>query len=137
MFAGMLFTIAIIALLQFALLYWRAVLAGVASQPVSERVLAAAHVEAGEFCGGDFEKLASLLALTPELETGRSGKKDLGLVGAYYKLLESIGAAFGKMSPAMMSWSEREQVLCARYAAVQVDRRLQGNLAQAASMRSC
>jgi len=35
------------------------------------------------------------------------------------------------------SAAESERVLCARYAAVQVDRRLQANLALAASIRSC
>jgi hypothetical protein len=37
----------------------------------------------------------------------------------------------------LASWSERERLVCARYAAVQVDRRLQANLALAASLRSC
>jgi hypothetical protein len=137
MFATMLFTIAIAALLQFALYYWRAVLTGVASQPVSDRVLAAAHMEEGDFQSGDFGKLASLLALTPELKSGNSGKNGLGLVKAYYGLLESMGAAFATMSPAVVNWSERERVLCARYAAVQIERRLQANLLQAESIRSC
>jgi hypothetical protein len=35
-----------------------------------------------------------------------------------------------------MTWSERERVLCARYAAVQIERRLQSNLAHAASFNS-
>jgi hypothetical protein len=134
MFAAMIFLIAIAALLQFALYYWRAVLAGVASQPVSERVMEAVHPEAGEFCGADFERLAGLLEMTPELKSGNSG---LGLAGAYYSMVHSISVAFGKMSPAVASWSERESALCARFAAVQIDRRLQANLAQAASIRSC
>lgn len=57
MFAAMLFTISIVALSQFALYYWRAVLAGVAALPVSDRVLAAAHVEDGAFCRNTFERL--------------------------------------------------------------------------------
>jgi hypothetical protein len=137
MFAGMLFAISIVALMQFALYYWRAVLAGVATQPVSGRVLAAAQVEEDDFCGADFKRLAGLLALTPELKSGNNGKNGLGLVQAYFGLLDNIGAAFAQMSPAVVSWSERERALCARYAAVQIDRRLQANLAQAASMRSC
>jgi hypothetical protein len=36
-----------------------------------------------------------------------------------------------------MSWSEQERVLCARYAAVRIGHRLDANLAQAASLRSC
>ncbi len=134
MFAAMLLTIAILALCQFALFYWRAVVTGVASLPLSDRVLEAAHLESGEFSGADFEKLASLHGMTPELEAGTS---NLGLVGAYFRLVQSVGAAFGKMSPAVVSWSERESALCARYAAVQIERRLQSNLQQAASIRSC
>jgi hypothetical protein len=134
MFAAMLFTIAILALCQFALFYWRAVVSGVASQPVSDRVLEAAHLESGEFCGADFERLATLLGMTPELKNGNS---KLGLVGGYYSLVQSMSAAFGRMSPAVASWSERESVLCARYAAAQIERRLQANLAQVASIRSC
>jgi hypothetical protein len=134
MFAVMLFTIAILALCQFALFYWRAVVAGVASQPVSERVLEAAHLESGEFCGADFQKLATLLGMTPALKRGNS---KMGLVGVYYRFVQNMSVAFGKMSPAVVSWSERESVLCARYAATQIERRLQSNLAQAEAIRSC
>jgi len=44
MFSAMLLAISIVALSQFGLYYWRAVLAGVAAQPVSDRVLVAAQV---------------------------------------------------------------------------------------------
>jgi hypothetical protein len=134
MFAAMIFTIAVLALFQFALFYWRAVVAGVASLPVSDRVLEAAHLESGEFCGADFERLATLLGMTPEL---KSGNGRLGMVGAYYSFVQGMGAAFGNMSPAVVSWSERESALCARFAAAQIDRRLQSNLAQVASIHSC
>ncbi len=134
MFAAMLLTISMLALLQFALYYWRALLAGVASQPVSERVLVAAHLEDENFCGADYERLANLHEMTPELKSGNGG---LGLVGMYHEMVHMVDAAFGKLSPAVASWSERESALCARYAAVQIDRRLQSNLAQAASIRSC
>ena len=46
-------------------------------------------------------------------------------------------AFLGKAFPAIAMWSERERVMCAQYAAVQVDRRLHANLEFAASMRSC
>ncbi|HTZ32613.1 MAG TPA: hypothetical protein VMH31_09160 [Methylomirabilota bacterium] len=134
MFAAMLFAISIVALAQFALYYWRAVLSGVASQPVSSAVFEAVHVPETELCGSDFEKLASLLDLTPELRGAQGG---LGSVGLYYKFVGKISELFGKLSPALTAWSEQERVLCARYAAVLVERRLESNLAQAASMRSC
>ena len=134
MFAIMLFAIAIVALCQFALYYWRAVLTGVASQAVSTRVLEAAQLEAPGLRGADFERLASLHELTPELKSDHSG---LGMVRAYYAAIHGLQSLFGQLSPAVANWSEHEMILCARYAAVQIDRRLQANLAQAASIRSC
>ena len=130
----MLFAISIIALSQFALYYWRAVLAGVAAQPVSDRVLAAAQVENGQLTPEDFQTLAGLHDLTPDLNPNRSG---LGFVRAYYRAIEALDAFLGKKIPTLAVWSERERVICARYAAVQVDRRLQANLDLAASLRSC
>ena len=47
MFAAMVFTISMVALSQFAVYYLRALLTGIAALPVSERVLAAAHIEDG------------------------------------------------------------------------------------------
>jgi hypothetical protein len=133
MFAAMLFAISIVALAQFALYYWRAVLAGVASRPVSSVVYEAVHVPEAQLRGADFEKLASLLDLTPELRGAQGG---LGSVGVYYLVVGKISNLFGKLSPALTLWSEQERVLCARYAAVLVERRLEANLAQAASLRS-
>jgi hypothetical protein len=134
MFSAMLLSISIVALSQFALYYWRAVLAGVAAQPVSDRVLAAAQVEHGRVTPKHFGTLAGLHDLTPELSPTNGG---LGLVRLYYKAIEGLDTLFGKMLPAVAAWSERERVICARYAAVQVGRRLQANLELAASMRSC
>jgi len=134
MFSAMLLTISIAALSQFALYYWRAVLAGVAAQPVSDRVLIAAQVENGRFTPEDFQTLAGLHKLTPDLDLNSSG---LGLVRLYYWVIEGLDAFLGKKIPAFAVWSERELVICARYAAVQVDRRLQANLDLAAALRSC
>jgi hypothetical protein len=61
----------------------------------------------------------------------------LVLVRLYYRAIEGLDILFGKQLPALATWSERERVICARYAAVQVDRRLQANLDLAASLRSC
>lgn len=129
MFAAMLFTISVVAMSQFALYYWRAVLAGVAAQPVSDRVLAAAHVEDGRLMPQHFETFAELHELTPDLKPNQSS---LGVVRVYYRLVQGLG-----MLPMLTAWSQRERLVCARYAAVQVDRRLQANLELAASLRSC
>jgi hypothetical protein len=134
MFAAMLFTISIVALTQFAIYYCRAVLAGTAAQPVSEQVLAAASVENGRLLPEHFETLAGLHDLTPDLQHHRGG---LGLVRVYYRFVQGLDLALGKHLPALAAWSEQERVICARYAAVQVGRRLQANLELAASLRSC
>ena len=79
MFAAMVFTISFVAVSQFALYYLRAVLTGVAAQAVSDRVLAAAHIEDGRLLPQHFETLAGLHDLTPDLERHGSG---LGLLFA-------------------------------------------------------
>lgn len=134
MFAAMLFAISIVALSQFALYYWRAILAGVAAQPISNRVLAAANLEAARMSGQDFDRLAGLHELTPELDPRSGG---LTLVRLYYKAVETLNALAFNRLPALATWCERELATCARYAAVQIDRRLQANLALAEALRSC
>jgi hypothetical protein len=134
MFSAMLLTISIVALAQFGLYYWRAVVAGIASQPVSEQVLAAAHVDTGILRGDDYRSLAELHKLTADLCAHPSG---LGLVPLYFHFIHTVGTLAAGRIAALADWAESERVLCARYAAVQVDRRLQANLALAASMRSC
>lgn len=134
MFAAMLFAISIVALSQFALYYWRAILAGVAAQPISDRVLEAASVDASQMTGRDFKRLAGLHELTPELRPTGGG---LLLVRVYYQAVEALSRLSAQRLPGLAAWCERESVICARYAAVQVDRRLQANLALAAAVRSC
>jgi len=43
---------------------------------------------------------------------------------------------FASFSPMLAGWAEKERLLCARIAAVHIDRRLESNLIQAASIRS-
>jgi hypothetical protein len=134
MFAAMLFAISIVALAQFALYYWRAVLAAVAGQPVSEGVLAAASIENRLVAGSDFQTLAGLHDLTPVLAPRQRG---LGLVRLYYRGVDGLAALAGQRMPAVAAWCEQELTICARYAAVQIEYRLRSNLELAASMRSC
>src|SRR5437867_12708804 len=96
MFSAMLLAISIVALSQFALYYWRAVLAGVAAQPVSDRVLVAAQVENGRLTPQHFQTLAGLHDLTPDLFPNRGG---LAWVRAYYVVIEKLDAFLGKSIP--------------------------------------
>ncbi len=104
MFSAMLLAISIVALSQFALYYWRAVLAGVASQPVSERVLVAAQVENGRLTPEHFRTLAGLHELTPDLQPNRSG---LRLVRLYYRVIEGLDAFLGQRIPTSSSGQSR------------------------------
>jgi hypothetical protein len=133
MLSAMLLAISVLALSQFAAYYWRALVVGVASAPVSERVLEAARVHHGELTGQHFAVFAELHDLTPDL---RPGMRGLGFVPMYYHAVEAFGRIAGRFSDSAVEWTERERVLCARYAAVQIDRRLEANLALAAAMRS-
>jgi hypothetical protein len=133
MFSAALLSIAVVAMGQFALYYWRAVFTGMASLPISSRVLEAAQVQEESLCGNDFEKFASLLTLTPELKESKGG---LGMVRAYYAVVKRTQTMLASFSPMMAGWAEKERMLCARIAAVHIDRRLEANMLQAASIRS-
>jgi hypothetical protein len=96
-------------------------------------VLEAAQVQEESLCGNDFEKFASLLNLTPELKESKGG---LGMVKAYYSVVQRAEAVFASFSPMMAGWAEKERTLCARIATIHIDRRLESNMMQAASIRS-
>jgi hypothetical protein len=134
MFSALILAISIVALAQFGAFYWRAIVVAIATQPVSGQVLAAANVDTGTLCGDDYRPLAQLHQLTPELCAKSSG---LGLVPLYFKFCHAIGKLASGRVVALANWAESERILCARYAAVQIDRRLQANFELAASMRSC
>ena len=133
MFAALLLTISVVALAQFGAFYWRALVASEAALPISQQVLEAASTDCTSLRGEDFPAFAELHAVTPGLGWKSA---DLGLVPAYYKLIHMVGTlASGRMA-GLASWAEGERLLCARYAAVQVDRRLQANLELASSLRA-
>ena len=60
------------ALSQFALYYWRAVLTAVAGQPVSEGVLAAARIENRQVTGEDFATFADLARFDADARSPRA-----------------------------------------------------------------
>ena len=134
MFAAMLLAFSAVALAQFAVYYWRAILSGVAQQPLSMHVLQAARMKGGAFTGADFHTLVSLHYLTPDLQLGLRG---LSVVRMYYAVIYGIRSMATTRAPEVAEWAERELATCARYVAVQMDRRLQANLAVAAALRSC
>jgi hypothetical protein len=130
MIAVMIFGVSLVMLAQFGLFYWRAVIAGVAACPVSERVREASGLSNQPVAGEDFGLLASLDAICPDLEGNRQGMNSVRL---YYRAVAAIGQV---CRGALARWADGELLTCARYAAVTVDRRLERNRACMAEILS-
>jgi hypothetical protein len=128
MIAAILCMVSAVALFQFALYYWRAVISGVATQPISDRIRTAAGIIAPQIGAQDFRSILSLHDLSPDLR-GPNGSF-LG-VRTYYSAVEKLG----RLIPTMASWANAEMLTCSRYVAVLVDQHLERNIACAAQMR--
>src|SRR5260370_24460508 len=101
----MLFAVSIVALTRSAAYCWRAMQAGTAAQPVSERVLLAAGSQNGLLTGEDFPALVGIHELTPELGPGGNG---LCLVRAYSRLVDAVASLAGSGLPGVGPWTQRD-----------------------------
>lgn len=128
MIAAILFTVSVVALIQFGVYYWRAMIAGVAAQAVSDRIRVAAGLSSSMIGAQDFRNILILNDLSPELR-GPAGS--FRGIRAYYSVVEKLGSII----PAMSNWSKAEMATCSRYVAVLMDQHLERNLATAAQMR--
>ncbi len=128
MIAAIIMMVSIVALGQFGLYYWRAMISGVASQAISDRIRAAAGISSRPIGAQDFRSVLILNNLSPDLR-GPGGS--FRVIRTYYAIIERLG----KIVPAMASWSNAEMTTCARYVAVLMDQHLERNIACAAQMR--
>ena len=133
MFSVMLFLLTFVALAQFAAYYGRAVLANTAAREVSSQVLAVAGIHSRPVSRRDFDALLTLHRLTPNLGPSASG---LFFVGLYFRLLNQLSLLTSAQFPRLTALTRHERTLCARYAAVQLDLRLQASFAFTSSIRS-
>jgi hypothetical protein len=131
--ATILFVASIAALGQFALYYWRAVLAGVAAQPLSERMIEASGLAADTVGPADWGAIMNIHDMTPGLREHNEG---LRLVRLYYGALKGLNGLASSRLPNVAGWVNREMETCSRYVAVLLDRRLTANLECAAELRS-
>jgi hypothetical protein len=125
----MLATVLILAILllfgHFELLYWRAKIAGIAIQPISNRVRAAAGISSQVVGARDFRSILSLHEHAPGLQdTGGNFRA----VRKYYKVVEKLA----RLLPASANWANAEMTICSRYVAVVVDQHLKLNIKRAA-----
>jgi hypothetical protein len=128
MIAAILLTVSVVALCQFALYYWRAMIAGVASHEVSDTIRVAARITSSTIGSQDFNNILVLNNLSPYL---RGPNGSFRTVRAYYSVVKRLGS----LIPAMASWADGEMATCARYAAVVMDQRMESNIAYATQMR--
>ncbi len=134
MIAALLLVISLVALAQFFLYYWRALVLGVAAQPLSERFREASPVGEEALGARDFGVLLQLYEMTPQLKVEKSR---LGAVRMYYRAVDALGRLAGRLMPRVGAWSEREMATCTRYVAVRMDQRMARNMECAAALRSC
>jgi hypothetical protein len=128
MIAAILLCVSIVALCQFGLYYWRAIIANISGQQVSDRVRIAAGISTPSARARDFRAILNVLELAPTL-VGDSGA--CRGVRAYFSVLEKIGSFI----PAVTEWAQAEMDMCSRYAAVVVDQHLDRNMDCAVKLR--
>lgn len=114
--------------MQFFVGYWRAMIASMAAQPLSEKFFIAAGFKNAALRAEDFARLISLHRLMPDAKTLPNSTRRLS---AYYSVVKMI-----KILPGLGNWAQGELATCTRCLAVIVDQRLLENLARAAESRS-
>lgn len=128
MIAAILLTVSLVALGQFSLYYWRAMISGVASREISDTIRVAARITSSTIGAQDFNNILILNKLSPYLRGPEGGFRG---VRAYYSVVKRLGSII----PAMAGWANVEMATCARYAAVVMDQRMESNIAYAAQIR--
>jgi hypothetical protein len=113
---------------QFFVGYWRALLDGMAAQPLSEKFFVAAGFQNAAMRAEDFSKLLSLHRLMPDV---KAAPNSLWRLRVHYSAMKMLGGL-----PAVGAWAQKEMGVCTRCLAVMVDQRLLMNLACAAEARS-
>jgi len=121
------------ALGQFAVFYARAVLASVAAQPLTGYVQQIEGFPSRPLQAEDFPALVHMQQICPQMGPE---KRSLRAARAYFGTLAAMKRMVNGFVPAVYAWAEREQTLCAQFAAVLLDQRLARTAAAAAEMQS-
>src|SRR5579862_2209921 len=100
MIPAIIFVISVVACVQFAVLYWRAMMHGIAAQPVSGRIMTAMKLAGRSVERTDFRPILGVYEMAPDL---RGFHKPLGVIRCYYWIVEKAGS----LSPAIQGWANR------------------------------
>ena len=133
--AAFIFVMSMAAVVQFAVLSWRAGLIRVASEPLAAEWQALADSTAKSMISDGFVNITAYSKLCPDIEAGSAPK--LWSIRAYSRGLQLLGSLSEAIEPLRnLQWASREMALCTQYAAVTLAQRLERNQAQLASVRS-
>jgi hypothetical protein len=133
--AAFIFVMSMAAVIQFAVLSWRAGLIRVASEPLAAEWQALAASTAKSMISDGFVNITAYSKLCPDIEAGSVPK--LWSVRAYYRGLQLLGSLGEAIEPLRnIQWASREMALCTQYATVTLAQRLERNQAQLAAVRS-
>jgi hypothetical protein len=121
MIAFLILVLSGVALLQFFVLYCRAMVIAARSLELSQQARDVSGIGARNVSGDEFGRLMQLLQLCPE--PGNDGQS-MAAVRTYYAVLGSLRTALGWMSRGFSTWLDGERGSCAYFAAVVLDRRI-------------
>jgi hypothetical protein len=130
--ASIIFVMSFAALIQFGVLSWRAGLLRTATQPLAFESDLVADLSRKALNTGSFLDVRAYQKLCPNLSEGNGSGPALGLVGAYYRLLQVANC----MGDSASNWAQGEMATCTRYAAVALSQRLARTQVLAAELAS-
>jgi hypothetical protein len=120
MMAALILSCSVVLLLQFFVSYCRSVIAASVNESLSEEVQDVTGISTPA-SGEDFARVIQLLLLCPDRPEDRS---EVRAVGAYFRLLNLVGATLARVAPSIRAWTEKERSQCTYFAAVALDRRI-------------
>ena len=110
------------SLVQFSLAYCRTLLIAYGKVEISERTREIAGINTDSVQPETFSQLTCLLRLAPDPEDDTA---EVESVKTYFFAMSLLRQIFGPISARISRWFDAELSLCAHFAAVTLDRRIQ------------
>ena len=135
LFAAIIFVMSVAAMVQFAVLSWRAGLLRTVARPLDGESDSMARQTVALLHSQDFAGLSALQEICPDLSGSKAPK--LHSVHLYYKALRGLSALGNAVLPntPAAAWARSEMALCTRFAAAVLAERLERNRAVLAEAR--
>jgi hypothetical protein len=120
MMAAVILVCSVAFFLQFFVPYCRSLIASSAGHVLSPEVQDVTGITT-QAAGDDFARVMQLLMLCPDRPEDRS---EIRAIGVYFRLLNVVKTAAGRLVPSLLAWAEKERGRCTYFAAVALDRRV-------------